>query len=214
MATLLQFPIKRFQLLIRRCITLLNRREGERQIPKQRWGSDSDATRGVTACRQRRVFVSNCVCVQTFLGAAFALPLSLSYHANPCVSLSFVLSFTLAHSYCAPLVPHNFCLLVFSASFCSRSRCRCRRTTSACLICSISCVLHTHTHALLRIFGQNRPENGQTTENTIPIRVKAAATRRDATFQLREPRQMFCCPSTSAALQYENGQWQNHTKFV
>lgn len=161
MATLLQFPINRFQLLIRRCITLLNGREGERQIPKQRWGSDSEATRGVTACRQRRVFVSNCVCVyKHFWGPrSLSLPHTLSYHANPCVSLSFVLSFALAHLYCAPLVPHNFCLLVFSASFCSR--CRCRRTTSACFICSISCVLHTrtrtHTHTCTAAYFWPKP---------------------------------------------------------
>lgn len=114
------------------------------------------------------------------------------------------ISLALAHSYCAPLAPHNFCSLVFSVSFCSRCRCRCRRTTSACFVCSISWVLHTHTHALLRIFGQNRPENGQTTENTIPIRVKGDATRR---FNYVNPAKCFAfcrrrqrCRRTSTAI--------------
>lgn len=108
MATLLQFPIKRFQLLIRRCITLLNGREGERQIPKQRWGSDSDATRGVTACRQRRVFASNCVCVcvyKHFWGPR-SLSLSLSLITPIHVCRSLLCSLSLLHTRIALRLSH------------------------------------------------------------------------------------------------------------
>lgn len=77
------------------------------------------------------------------------------------------------------LVPHNFCLLVFLLLYAVAAAAAAAAATSLFASFVLFRMCYTHTHALAHTYFWPKPA-GKRADNTIPIpiRVKAAATRR------------------------------------